>query len=91
MQQSEQPTIRLIALGGLMVERPGAVAEAPPLQQRQALLLVLLASLGRDGGVTRDRLIGFFWPDRPAERARNLLDQALSWCRRAPPCRSIRP
>jgi len=83
MQQYEQPTLRLIALGGLMVERPGAPAEAPPLQQRQALLLVLLASLGRDGGVSRERLIGFFWPDRPTERARNLLDQALSAARRA--------
>jgi len=83
MQQLGHPTIRLITLGGLMVERPGVGAEAPPVQQRQALLLVLLAALGRDGGVSRERLIGFFWPDRPAERARNLLDQALSAARRA--------
>jgi DNA-binding SARP family transcriptional activator len=44
-------------------------------------LLVFLASHGQTG-TSRERLIELFWPDRPLDRARNSLDQALSAARR---------
>ncbi len=43
--------------------------------------MVFLAACGR-GGASREKLIGYFWPDRDPTRGRNLLDQALSAARR---------
>ena len=75
---------RLVTLGGLSVERGGQPYVPTTIQRRQLAVLVLIGALGRGtgGSASRDRLIGFLWPDRPPEKARNLLDQALSAARR---------
>jgi DNA-binding SARP family transcriptional activator len=73
--------VRLITFGGLALWRNGAPFPDPPIQRRQLAVLVFLAAHG-PSGLTRDRLIAHFWPDRPADRGRNSLDQALSAARR---------
>lgn len=53
-------------------ELPPAVA-----QRRRLAVLLYLAAAG-SAGVTRERLLALFWPERSEESARNLLNQALS-------------
>lgn len=73
--------MRLITFGGLALWREGAPYQEPTVQRRQLALLVFLGAHG-PAGCSRERLIAHFWPDRPADRARNSLDQALSAARR---------
>ena len=72
--------LRLKTFGALAIVRDGELAEDVRIQRRQLSLLVVLAT---DGGASRDRLVGLFWPDRDSEKARHLLDQALYAARRA--------
>ena len=74
--------LRLKTFGALAIVRDGELAEDVRIQRRQLSVLVVLATDG-GGGVTRDRLLGLFWPDRDPEKARHLLDQALYAGRRA--------
>ena len=71
---------RLRAFGGLTLERDGAPYAGPATQRRRLALLALLASA--DTPVSRDRLMGYLWPDSGPERARHSLDDALSALRR---------
>jgi DNA-binding SARP family transcriptional activator len=73
--------VRLITFGGLALWRDGAPVQDPAIQRRQLAVLVFLGSHG-PSGASRERLIAHFWPDRPPDRARNSLDQALSAARR---------
>ena len=69
--------IRLRTLGSVSVEGDGS----PSLQRRPLALLAVLAAAG-DLGVSRDKLIAYFWPDSDDERARNVLRQLLHTIRR---------
>ena len=51
-------------------------------QRRTLALLSLLAASG-DAGLSRDKIIGFLWPESDPERARHSLTQALYTARRA--------
>ncbi len=73
--------LRLKTFGALAILRNGELAEDVRIQRRHLALLVVLAADG--GGVTRDRLLALFWPDREPEKARHSLDEALSRPRRA--------
>jgi DNA-binding SARP family transcriptional activator len=73
--------VRLITFGGLALWRDGAPVQDPLIQRRQLAVLVFLGSHGQTGA-SRERLVAHFWPDRPPDRARNSLDQALSAARR---------
>jgi TolB-like protein/DNA-binding SARP family transcriptional activator/Tfp pilus assembly protein PilF len=68
--------LRLKTFGALMLTRDGHPAEESRIQRRQLAVLAVLASEGA-AGVTRDRLLGLFWPDKEMEKARHLLDQAI--------------
>jgi DNA-binding SARP family transcriptional activator len=79
--------LRLSAFGPVTVRR-----EAPPeagpagsaellLQRRPLALLCLLAAAG-EGGLSRDKLLAFLWPESDEEHARNTLRQALHTLRR---------
>jgi DNA-binding SARP family transcriptional activator len=74
--------LRLKTFGALAILRDGELAEDVRIQRKQLSLLVVLATDGASG-VTRDRLIGLFWPDSEPERARQLLSQALYTARRS--------
>ena len=68
---------RIKCLGQLSVvddaAQPVAGAAAQP---RRLAILALLARAG-DRGLSREKVIGFLWPDSDEERARRLLSQAV--------------
>lgn len=67
---------RLSLLGAVSLIGPTGVSLRRASQQRRMALLALLATApGRS--VSRDRLIGFLWPDRDERTARHLLADSI--------------
>jgi DNA-binding SARP family transcriptional activator/dienelactone hydrolase len=50
--------------------------------QRHRIALLALLSLGPGHGLSRERLLGYLWPESEPERARQLLNQAVYQLRR---------
>lgn len=73
--------LRIKCLGQLVVLRDGQPIAGAAAQPRRLAILGLLARAG-DKGVTREKLIGYLWPDSDEERARRLLSQAVYMLRR---------
>lgn len=69
--------IRLRTLGGLGLDGEGA----PLLQRRPLALLAVLAAAG-ELGISRDKLLAYFWPESDEDRGRNVLRQLLHSIRR---------
>jgi len=74
--------LRLETFGGLRLTNAagGQVTTA----RRRLALLALLASAG-ERGLTRDKLVGFLWPESPGENAKHALEQLLYSVRRQCP------
>ncbi len=72
---------RLYAFGGLRLEARGETATGAPAQRRRLALLALLAAAG-SRGLTRDKALGYLWPEHSASRARHLLSESLYVLRR---------
>jgi DNA-binding SARP family transcriptional activator len=73
---------RLRLFGGPAVEGPdGPVTGRAVHRQPLALLALLAASPGLSR--SRDKLLGYLWPERDSERARNLLSVSLHALRKA--------
>jgi DNA-binding SARP family transcriptional activator/Tfp pilus assembly protein PilF len=72
---------RLRTLGGLYLESIDAPLPKSAAQRRRLILLALLAGVA-PRGLTRDKLIGYLWPEQREERARHALDQLLYATRR---------
>jgi TolB-like protein/DNA-binding SARP family transcriptional activator/Flp pilus assembly protein TadD len=71
--------LRLQTLGGLaLLDESGA---AVATQRRRLALLALLAAAG-ERGLTRDKVVAYFWPESSAENARHALEQLLYELRR---------
>jgi DNA-binding SARP family transcriptional activator len=68
-------------LGGVTLESESGPVTGPAAQRHRLALLALLATSAR--GVSRDKLMAWLWPARDAERARQLLNQAVHVLRRA--------
>jgi DNA-binding SARP family transcriptional activator/tetratricopeptide (TPR) repeat protein len=66
---------RFRALGGALVEGPSGPLTGAVTQRRRLAVLSLLAASG--GGISRDRLVGFLWPESDDDRARHTLAQLL--------------
>lgn len=66
---------RLLTLGGLALESDGALVERTVRPQNLALLARL--AVGGHAGVSREKLVGCFWPDRDERSAHHSLSQAL--------------
>jgi DNA-binding SARP family transcriptional activator len=79
--ETSRPGVSLHVLGGLAVRRD----DEPPaglLSQRKRVGLLVYLTLRRVGGaVTRDELLGVFWPESTESRARASLRQALRFLR----------
>lgn len=73
--------LRLKVFGGLSIERGQGPAEGAGAQRRRLALLALLDGAG-DRGLTRDKILGFLWPESEPEKARRILTQALYALRR---------
>jgi serine/threonine-protein kinase len=73
--------LRLVTLGGLTIQA-GGVAMTGASTRRQRLAMFALLALVRDRGMSRDKLLGYLWPESEARRARHGLDQLLYYQRR---------
>jgi DNA-binding SARP family transcriptional activator/TolB-like protein len=70
------PVIHLRLFGGVALERNHAPVTGRPAQSHHlALLAILGASTGRSA--SRDRLVGYLWPESDTARARHRLSVAL--------------
>lgn len=72
---------RLVCLGGLRLEDDSGPVEGRASQRRRLALLALLATPPGEV-LTRDKLVGYLWPERGQDRARALLSSALYDLRR---------
>lgn len=72
---------RLRTFGGLSVERGDGPLGGSAAQRRPLALLALLALAG-ERGVSREKLVGYLWPEKDEERARHVLAQMLYRLRR---------
>ncbi len=66
----------LRTLGGITLRLDGTPITGVVTQRRQLALLALLAVAG-DEGMSRDKLLGYLWPERSSESARHVLNQLL--------------
>jgi serine/threonine-protein kinase len=66
----------LQTFGRLAVTAEGQPLAGAAAQPRRLALLAMLACAG-DRGLTREKLLAFFWPDADEERGRRGLSQAL--------------
>jgi len=73
--------LRLTTFGGLTLLRGDLNLTGAATQRRRLAILVLLAT-SRARGVSRDRLLGYLWPESDAQRARHVLNQLLHAQRR---------
>lgn len=73
-------TYRLETFGKLTLT--GGATGAVSHQRRRLALLALLAASG-DRGVSRDKIVAYFWPESPSELGRHSLEQLLHALRRA--------
>lgn len=73
--------LRIRCLGQLSADRDGQPLAGAAVQPRRLAILAILARAG-DRGVTREKMIGYLWPDSDEERARRLLSQAVYMLRR---------
>lgn len=72
---------RLRLFGGCSLDGPDGPVTGRAGEPRQLTLLALLGA--SPGGVTRDRLASYLWPESAGERARHLLSDALYVLRNA--------
>jgi DNA-binding SARP family transcriptional activator len=68
--------LSLKTLGGLDIESNG-YGLPPGIPRRRHLVLLALIAGYHPRGITRDKLLGYFWPDTDTQHARNSLRQAL--------------
>jgi TolB-like protein/DNA-binding SARP family transcriptional activator len=76
------PQFRLVLLGGAALEGPQGRLDGRVAQPRSLALLALLA-LAPGGAITREKLIGYLWPEVDRQQGRHLLSNALYIVRRA--------
>src|SRR5688572_10349765 len=67
--------------GGCALLSSGEAVTGPPAQRRRLALLALLAS--SPGGISRDKLVAFFWPEDDRDRARHFLADSVFTLRKS--------
>lgn len=82
---------RIVVLGTCDLRADDGTQVQSVLQQpRRFALLAYLAVATRPGPVGRDSVLGVFWPDRPQDKARGALNQAVHYLRRSLGTEAIR-
>jgi len=67
---------RLVTLGGLFVH-PLDDPQARLVSQRRRLAVLALLAVAAERGLSREKLLGYLWPDTEEEKARRVLSQAV--------------
>ena len=75
-------TVRLYTLGRLSLQRDGEEVSGAAVQRRRLALMALLAAAG-EGGLMREKALGFLWAEHPPARARQILAESLFMLRGA--------
>jgi|SRR5688572_21198659 len=70
------PELRLLTFGGLTLTRARVPLTGPASQRTRLALLAFLAA-SNDRGVSRDKVMGYLWPDSDTEHARGALKQSV--------------
>jgi DNA-binding SARP family transcriptional activator/Tfp pilus assembly protein PilF len=68
--------LTLQLFGGCALVANGETLSGPAAQRRRLALLAVLACPG-GAAVSRDKLVGYFWPEEDSERARHFLSDSL--------------
>jgi serine/threonine-protein kinase len=68
--------LKLRLFGGLVLSREGETLTGAATQRQRLGLLALLA-VARQDGVSRDKVLGYLWPDSEEKRARHVLNQLV--------------
>ena len=71
----------LRTLGGLSLDAQEGAAPGRSTQRKRLALLALLAAT-RNGGMSRDKIIAYLWPESEEEQSRHALSQTLYALRR---------
>jgi len=82
LSRQRRSMYRLRVLGGALLEGPSGPVSGRVARGRQLALLALLAA-SRESGLSRDKLIGYLWPESPHTKARHLLSDSHYQLRRA--------
>jgi len=69
--------IRLRTFGGAVLYAEDGTPMGGAAARRRTLGLLSVLAVAGDAGLSRDKLVGLFWPDVEARRARHSLTQAL--------------
>jgi DNA-binding SARP family transcriptional activator len=80
------PDLKLQTFGTSLVTRANGEPIGGAATQRRTVALLASLAVAGERGLSRDKLIGLFWPDVDADRARHSLTQALYAARRAVGC-----
>src|SRR5688572_11622024 len=72
--------IHLRVLGGLSIDNGLGMRGAAG--QRKSLVLLAVIACAPNGGITREKLLGYFWPENDEEQGKNALRQRLFSLRR---------
>ncbi|GMV06171.1 MAG: hypothetical protein AMXMBFR53_24470 [Gemmatimonadota bacterium] len=79
---SAQPYLTLQVLGPLGFSGEGSDRALPLLRQpKRAAIFAYLTLTASEGWLSREDVLACFWPDAPADRARNALRQSLAFIR----------
>lgn len=70
---ADSPLLRI--LGGASIEGPEGIVTGRAAQRHRLALLAVLAVEGRP--VSRDKLVGLLWPERPEVKARRALSDSI--------------
>jgi TolB-like protein/DNA-binding SARP family transcriptional activator/Tfp pilus assembly protein PilF len=73
--------LKLKTFGGLSIQNDDGSRAGVAIQRRRLAVLALLARAG-ERGLSRDKLVGFLWPESEGEKARRVLAQAIYAVRR---------
>jgi DNA-binding SARP family transcriptional activator len=74
--------LRLHTFGGVVLREEGVPHTGGASQRKRLALLVLIAAAGQRP-ISRDRLLGYLWPEADAEHAKHALGQSLYALQRA--------
>ncbi|MGH7588732.1 MAG: AfsR/SARP family transcriptional regulator [Gemmatimonadota bacterium] len=69
--------LRLRTFGGLTLARNDDPPMTGAATQRRRLAILALLAIARDSGLSRDKILGYLWPESEFDRARHTLNQLL--------------